>query len=96
MNIMIYDIGDRLQNFVSQLELINDISIFFAFTKNDVKKIVQEFKPEIIFAKKYAHFDYPERNTNFNVCYLDEIGNQTALNQINLQLHKTKTGGQNV
>ena len=48
MNIMIYDIKDRLTEFVSKLEKVRDISIFFAFNRDEALKIVKKAKPEII------------------------------------------------
>jgi hypothetical protein len=94
MNVMIYNLENKLPEVVNRLQLIPDISIFFAFTKKDVEKLVQDVRPEIIFTGSISNGDtifiqkISTQNPKLSIYILNETSKDKKLIFRELQSHK--------
>ena len=51
MNILIFDLHDNLNQLLTKLEKIKNISIFFAFDETELSTMIKQIQPEILFVK---------------------------------------------
>ena len=86
MNVIIYNLDNRLPDFLNRLQNIPDISIFFTFTREDAEKIVRDVKPKMLFTKTISNNDtifnkeISKEHPNLSIYTLDVSSDKTDLN----------------
>ncbi len=94
MNVLIYNLENYLPEIVDRLQNISDISIFFAFTENDILKLANEVKLHLLFAGELEPYEkkiikeFSRTNPALQIYCLDNINQMVDLNFRNFQSKK--------